>query len=191
VNLIDKRKLKRYEIAVYGLLLALAIILGFIGDRISQETIKAITVNLASELLAVGVLFFIINRLFLLDDGDLSSKILDEISTIKSSLHREFEFEQKRQEQSVTVILQNGARQRLELSVELCRAELTRAEILGRIAMIPMRVKGQRFSLEYLSTPDFLRQINQVLASDSNSILTISCNESEYDQFDLNGNGKR
>jgi hypothetical protein len=191
VNLIDKRKLKRYEIAVYELLLALAIILGFIGDRISQETIKAITVNLASELLAVGVLFFIINRLFLLDDGDLSSKILHEISTIKILLHREFELEQKRQEQSVTVILQNGARQRLELPVELRRAELTRAEILGRIGMIPMKVKGQRFSLEYLSTPDFLRQINQIFASDSNSILTIPCNESEYDQFDLNGNGKR
>jgi hypothetical protein len=47
----DKRKLKRYEIAVYGLLLAFSIILGLIGDRISQETIKAITINLASELL--------------------------------------------------------------------------------------------------------------------------------------------
>jgi hypothetical protein len=188
VNLIDKRKLKRYEVAVYGLLLAFSIILGLIGDRISQETIKAITINLASELLAVGVLFFIINRVFLLgDDGGLTNKILNEINTIKSSFHKEFEQEQKRQEQRISVILQNGARQRLELPVELRRAELTRAEILGRIGMIPMKAKGQRFSLEYLNTPEFLRQINQILASDSNSVLTIPCNESEYAQFDLGG----
>jgi hypothetical protein len=187
----NKRKLKRYEIAVYGLLLAFAIILGLIGDRISQETIKAITVNLASELLAVGILFFIINRVFLLDDGGSLDKVLDEISTIKSSLHRELELEQKRQEQKISVILQNGARQRLELPVELRRAELTRAEILGRIGMTPMKERGKRFSLEYLNTSDFLRQINQILASDNNSILTLPCNESEYAQFDLNDGSNR
>ncbi|WP_334986689.1 hypothetical protein [Nostoc sp.] len=183
----DKRKLKRYELAVYCLLLALSIILGFIGDQISQETIKSITINLASELLAVGILFFFINRIFFLgEDSSLTNKILDEIATIKNSLHQEFEQDQKRQEQKIAVILQSGARQRLELPVELRRAELTRAEILGRIGMIPMKVKGQRFSLEYLNTPDFLRQINHILASDGNSILTIPCDESEYAQFDLN-----
>ncbi|MEH2267549.1 MAG: hypothetical protein V7K68_03805 [Nostoc sp.] len=187
MNLMDKRKLKRYELAVYCLLLALSIILGFIGDQISQETIKSITINLASELLAVGILFFFINRIFFLgEDSSLTNKILDEIATIKNSLHQEFEQDQKRQEQKIAVILQSGARQRLELPVELRRAELTRAEILGRIGMIPMKVKGQRFSLEYLNTPDFLRQINHILASDGNSILTIPCDESEYAQFDLN-----
>lgn len=93
MNLMDKRKLKRYEIAVYGLLIAFAVILGLVGDRVSQDTIKAIIVNLSSELLAVGILFFIINRVFLLsgDDG-LLDKLLHEISrTIKSSLHTEIQ----------------------------------------------------------------------------------------------------
>ncbi|MEA5568609.1 hypothetical protein [Anabaena sp. UHCC 0399] len=181
----DKRKLKRYELAVYCLLLALSIILSFIGDQIPQETIKSITINLASEMLAVGILFFLINRIFLLgDDSGLPNKILDEIRTIQSSLHKE-EQEKKRQEQKISVILQSGARQRLELPVELRRAELTRAEILGRIGMIPMKVNGQRFSLDYLNTPDFLRQINRILASDGDATLMIPCNDSEYAQFDL------
>lgn len=129
------------------------------------------------------------NRIFLLgDDGDISHKILSEINQIQSSLHREFEQEQKRQEQKISVILQNGARNRLELPVELRRAELTRSEILGRIGMIPLKAKGQRFSLEYINTPDFLRQINQISANDGNSILTIPCNKNEYAQFDLDGN---
>jgi uncharacterized ion transporter superfamily protein YfcC len=93
----DKRKLKRYEIAVYGLLLAFAVILGLIGDRISQDTIKAIIVNLSSELLAVGILFFIINRIFLLsDDNGLLNKLLYEVNnTIESSLNTELQLEKK------------------------------------------------------------------------------------------------
>lgn len=185
----DKRKLKRYEIAVYGLLLTSAIVLGFIGDRITQETIKAITINLASELLAVGILFFIVNRIFLLDvDDGLPSQILHEVSTIQSLLQKELEQRQKQQHQKISVVLQNGGKKPLELPVELRRAELTRAEILGRIGMIPMKVKGQRFSLGHLSTPTFLDQINQILASDTDGTptLVISCNDSEYDQFDIN-----
>ena len=184
----DKRKLKRYEIAVYSLLLTSAMVLGFIGDRITQETMKAITINLASELLAVGILFFIVNRIFLLDaDDGFPSQILHEVSRIQSLLQKEFEHKQKRQNQKVSVVLHNGGNKQLELPVELRRAELTRAEVLGRIGMIPMKVKGQRFSLGYLGTRAFLDQINQILASDSDDtpILTISCNDSEYEQFDL------
>jgi hypothetical protein len=99
-------------------------------------------------------------------------------------LRREFEQEQQRQNRKVTVVLQSGA-DRLELPVELRRAELTRAEILGRLGMIPMKVKGQRFSLGYLYTSEFLRQINDILASSGDAILTIPCKEDEFAQFDI------
>ena len=71
----DKRLLNRYEVAIYLLLIFLAAILGFVGNYlISQETAKAITINLASDLLGVGILFFILNRLFQLGDrGDAPS----------------------------------------------------------------------------------------------------------------------
>jgi hypothetical protein len=62
---------------------------------------------------------------------------------------------------------------------------VTRAEVLGRIGMIPMKQKGQRFSLKYLSKPDFLKQINQIAAGKGENVLTISCNKEELEQFDL------
>ena len=104
-------------------------------------------------------------------------------------LHEEFKQEQARQNKKIMIILQNGA-DRLELPVELRRAEFTRAEILGRIGMIPMKVKGQRFALGYLNTPEFLRYINQIAATHDDAILTVPCKEDEFAQFDLgNRNG--
>jgi len=99
-------------------------------------------------------------------------------------LHRELADERRRLARHITVVLQHG-NQRIELPVELTRAELTRAEILGRIGMIPMRTRGQRFSLAYLNTPEFLRQLNQVAAGIGDDLLTIPCTADEIDQFDL------
>lgn len=83
----DNLNLRRYELAVYLLLVLLAAVLAFLGNyHVSHETVKSIVINLASELLAVGVLFFIVNRLFLLgENNDASTKILDELSTIKNA----------------------------------------------------------------------------------------------------------
>lgn len=99
-------------------------------------------------------------------------------------LRQEMQRETQRQNRKVMVIIRNGA-QRLELPIELRRAELTRAEVLGRIGMIPMRNKGQRFSLNYLSTPEFLQQINQIAEGTGNAVLEIPCREDEFAQFDL------
>lgn len=92
--------------------------------------------------------------------------------------------EKKRQNKKVQVVLQHGGK-RIELPVQLRRIELTRSEILGRIGMLPLKRKGERFSLDYLSTPQFLQQINQVSEGQQESVLTISCTEEEFNQFDL------
>ncbi|MEA5463874.1 hypothetical protein [Leptothoe sp. PORK10 BA2] len=92
MNRIDKRKLERYEMVVYISLLLLAVVLGFVGNGINQEVIKAITINLASELLAVGILFFFINRMFLLGDSDdLPRKLLDVLTRDNSPLIMKFD----------------------------------------------------------------------------------------------------
>jgi len=99
-------------------------------------------------------------------------------------VQKRLESEQARQNKKVTVTLQHGS-QKLELPVELRRAELTRAEILGRLGMIPMKNKGQRFSLGFLNTPEFLKQLNQIMNSDGDAVLAIPCTKEEYEQFDL------
>lgn len=99
-------------------------------------------------------------------------------------LRETIEREKQRQNRKVTVVLQSGGRS-VELPVEMRRAELSRAEILGRIGMIPMHEKGARFSLSTLNTPEFWRQISQVLESDQDALLTIPCTDAELRQFDL------
>ena len=99
-------------------------------------------------------------------------------------IQRELEEERKRQGRGITVVLQSGGK-RIELPVELRRAELSRAEVLGRIGMIPMKESGKRFSLEYLNTPEFLRQLNQVITGQGEAILTIPCKNEELEQFNL------
>ena len=94
------------------------------------------------------------------------------------------EQELARQNRRVRVILQHGG-EKIELPMQLRRAELSRAEILGRIGMIPMKKKGARFSLAYTSKPEFLAQINQVLDGTADSTITIACTEDEFRQFDL------
>lgn len=99
-------------------------------------------------------------------------------------VQKELETEKARQNKRITVTLQHGS-QKLELPVELRRAELTRAEVLGRLGMIPMKIKGRRFSLGYLNRPEFLQQINQIIDGNRDAVLTIPCTGEEFEQFDL------
>lgn len=62
------------------------------------------------------------------------------------------------------------------------RADFVRSEILGYLGMIPMKVKGQRYALDYLNAPEFSRRINE---TDGDSVLTIPCREDEIAQFDI------
>jgi len=61
----------------------------------------------------------------------------------------------------------------------LCRAEITRAEILGRLGMILMKLRGCRFS------PEFLRRLNEIIQGSEDTVLTIPCTQQEFEQFDL------
>jgi hypothetical protein len=99
-------------------------------------------------------------------------------------IRREQQQERQRQNEKVDVKLNHGGEE-LELPIELRRADVTRAEVLGRIGMIPMKEQGRRFSLKYLSNPDFLKQIDQIAEGKGENVLTISCNKEEFNQFDL------
>jgi hypothetical protein len=52
--------------------------------------------------------------------------------------------------------------------------------------MIPLKNKEKnRFSLSYLNTTGFIQQLNQIINGNGDGILTISCDDDEFDQFDL------
>ncbi len=100
-------------------------------------------------------------------------------------VQKDLQTEKARQNKTIMVTLQHGGKGTLELPVELRRAEFTRSEILGRLGMIPMKTKGSRFSLTYLNTAEFLKQINQIMDGNGDAVLTIPCTEEEFEQFDL------
>lgn len=99
-------------------------------------------------------------------------------------IQEELALEKKRLNKSITVTLQYGSKQ-IKLPMDFRRADLTRAEVLGRLGMIPMKDIGKRFSISYLSSPEFLKQIDMIVEGDGESLLTIPCNETEFHQFDL------
>ncbi|KAA0224696.1 hypothetical protein EDS67_22780 [candidate division KSB1 bacterium] len=99
-------------------------------------------------------------------------------------VQKDLQNEKARQSKKITVTLQYGG-QKIELPVELRRAELTRAEILGRLGMIPMKKTGARFSLSYLNKLEFQKQLNQIMDGNGDAVLTIPCTQEEFEQFDL------
>lgn len=98
------------------------------------------------------------------------AKKLDNEKTIKS--------------RKIAVVLQHGA-EKIELPVELRRSELTRAEILGRIGMLPLKNKNTHFNLGYLNTVEFLDQVNKINQAENEGLLTIPCTKTEIGQFEI------
>ena len=92
---------------------------------------------------------------------------------------------QRRQTEPVRVQLRLQADGRsVELPVHMRRKDITRAELLGRLGMLPMKQKGARFSLRALSTPSFMEAVNEV-AEGNTSVLVIPASQEELDQFDV------
>jgi hypothetical protein len=120
------------------------------------------------------------------------ANIISIISTVFSILawinswqvNRRLKREQRRQNKKIKIELICGSKS-YELPGEIRRAEFSRAEVLGLLGMIPMKVKGQRFVLGYLNTPKFRFRFNEILEGGNDTILQISCNEEEYNQFEF------
>lgn len=115
--------------------------------------------------------------------------VLAGIAAYQSYKQRQETHEEKKrlnQKIKVTLLLTDGNKQ-LEspLPVELRRGELSRAELLGRLGMIPMKEKGKRFTLKYTNTKAFLGELGRVQQSSGQSILVIPCSKEEIEQFDL------
>ena len=131
--------------------------------------------------------------------ADILTILLGIVSAISSvfawinayKIKKKLDQKEKRQNQKIKVILENIQNdQILQLPVQLRRAEFTRAEILGRIGMIPIKTaliqKGQkRFRIKYLNNPEFLQQIDEIQEDGKQTELRIRCDQDELNQFDM------
>jgi hypothetical protein len=78
----------------------------------------------------------------------------------------------------------HGEGREIALPLEIVRRDLSRAELLGRIGMLPMKKAGARFALRELGTPAVMRALNAVAKGETNT-LVIPASAEEIEQFDL------
>lgn len=81
----EKKRRSRYLLAVYLLVAGIAVILALIGINYLDGTWRSISLGLATELLGVVLIFFLVNRFFLLEDWNASERIEKLISVLRSA----------------------------------------------------------------------------------------------------------
>lgn len=92
----DKKRQSRYLLAVNGIVLFSAITLALVGvNYIKHDAWQSIVLNLSTELLGVALVFFLVNRFFLLDDWSVSERLDKLIERLGNSNPSAVEFFRK------------------------------------------------------------------------------------------------
>lgn len=92
---------------------------------------------------------------------------------------------ERKEEQPITVrLVLTDSREGLrpELPLRMRMRELSRAELLGRLGMLPMKKPGARFALRGLASVSFLDAID---AARRTGVIEIPATREELEQFDL------
>lgn len=97
--------------------------------------------------------------------------------------------EQRRLNSTIRIVLQYQD-QEYELPFPMRRSEFTRAELLGRLGMIPVKnddkdQEQKRFSIAYLNSREFFEQMNRIVQGEGDDQLVVPCTWKEFNQFDL------
>jgi hypothetical protein len=79
----EKRRKSRYLLAVYLVVAGIAIITALVGINYCQGSLQSVLLSLSTELLGVVLIFFLVNRLFLLEDWNVSERIDRLIAILK------------------------------------------------------------------------------------------------------------
>ena len=89
----------------------------------------------------------------------------------------------KNQKVTLLLIVNDDKGRQYELPYPLRRDEFTRAEVLGRIGMIKMKISGKRFEIAYTNTAEFIEKISEIRHGSGEQRLCVLCTKSEYEQF--------
>lgn len=94
------------------------------------------------------------------------------------------EREKARLNEKIKMILKQGENE--YILPTLRRQDVMRSEIQGRLGVIPMKIKGKRYAIEFTNSSEFYRQIDLVSEGSNelgNSSLIIDCTAEEFAQF--------
>lgn len=105
------------------------------------------------------------------------------IGAITSFAHATWAFRKSKQAMARISIVIEAVDKKI-YAFTLLRRDTARAEVLGRLGMLPMKKPGARFSLGNLNSPTFMAQLDAVALGNSN-VITITATADEINQFDL------
>ena len=94
------------------------------------------------------------------------------------------EKEEARKNEKIKVVLTDGKNEHILPPIR--RRDISRSEIQGRLGVIPMKAKGERYSIEFTNSSDFYRQIDLISEKScetDSSRLIINCTGEELAQF--------
>jgi hypothetical protein len=162
--------------AVSFLAVILGVILASVGSVVPGGLGQSIVVNIASNFITTGLFsFFIIDRILLAQENK-NRRLL---------AARENEVTERNQQKIDVFFVGKESHEKFKLPLELLRGEFSRGEVLARIGMLPMKDEGKRFSIEYMGTPEFFREINDILANYKRTELLILCRQEEIERFKM------
>jgi len=104
---------------------------------------------------------------------------------VSSAIFIKMKLDERKQNKivSIKLVLVDGSYE-VGLPLRMLRKDVARAEILGRMGMIPMKEKGKRFSIKSLFTQEFMEEIMSVQLGKADTI-KIPCTREEIEQFDI------
>ncbi|HOE71053.1 MAG TPA: hypothetical protein PLE10_07670 [Brevefilum sp.] len=106
------------------------------------------------------------------------------VNTKRIQKNHKLELERLNQKIKIRLINQETSNY-IDLNGEMRREEISRAEILGWIGMLPMILEKERsrYKLEFTNTDEFFTRMNEIRAGSGDMIFEIDCNKGELDQF--------
>lgn len=110
------------------------------------------------------------------------------LNTIRIQKFQKKELERLSQKVKIRLTYKiNGRKSYIELPGEMRREEVSRAEILGWIGMLPMikEKERERYKIAYINSPEFFNQMNQIQAGSGDMLFEIPCDKNEIDQFNV------
>lgn len=152
--------MKRFE-SIFGVVVVVLVVLsvtGVVGDALRLVGMNADNVGMADAIVGLATLF--VAGLFWLDER-----------------RRE-----RRGSERIRFLLK-GSKEEKEAPLHLLRRDVARAEVLGRLGMMPMAEAGKRFSLSALSSAAFLENLNEVTEGKTSTVM-LEVTQAELDQFD-------
>jgi len=183
----DKVKTISNPLTIVAIFAALAEVAGTTAIALIQDDLQIyfIWFVMGFPILLVSLFFYTLNKnpRVLYAPSDFKDEA-NFVELIQVGVKTEFKAQQDKLAQKIAIKLVTK-QEEINLPLELRRADVTRAEILGRIGMLPMQEKGARFSLKYLNKPSFLQQLNQIREDADVSMLVIQCDSDEFMQFDF------